>query len=352
MNKQGLDRAYAPDAQTGKAMLAAISGSFWGIYIGGPYSGGHGWTPQLIKQYQDAGVPGFLPYYVGHQNDANPTTGAADGHEAGRLMRSFGFPLGSIVCYDFEAGAFNAVGAAGTAAVFANWTQAVKAEGYSPGIYSSPAGCAAAIGHGVDFIVPAQWVAHGVIPSIDPHNIPGFSNSALNGPGQRAWQYGGGPAFVNGLAVDIVVADLHLATVGGSVTPVQNPPVPTPVAPAQPLPVRSGYTWYTIQSGDSMSALAQRWGVSLQNLEAMNADIVPNPNLIIAGHSLRAPSHIAGPPAPPVAHVHTVAGGESLSVIAFKEHTTVASIVAKNTGKYPSLARNPNLIYPGWQLVI
>lgn len=49
---------------------------------------------------------------------------------------------------------------------------------------------------------------------------------------------------------------------------------------------------------------------------------------------------------------YTVRPGDSLSTVAANHHTTVAELVALNTGRYPSLSTNPGLIEPGWVLML
>ena len=59
-----------------------------------------------------------------------------------------------------------------------------------------------------------------------------------------------------------------------------------------PPPFCSGFI-YTVQAGDSMFLIAQRFGVSLDALIAANPQI-PNPNLIFPGQQICVPA-----PAPP-----------------------------------------------------
>jgi peptidoglycan hydrolase-like protein with peptidoglycan-binding domain len=58
---QGLDRAAAPPPAKAKQMLDSISGGWWNVYIGGPESGGSGWTPSLQKSY-DTSPAGAVQY--------------------------------------------------------------------------------------------------------------------------------------------------------------------------------------------------------------------------------------------------------------------------------------------------
>jgi LysM repeat protein len=96
---------------------------------------------------------------------------------------------------------------------------------------------------------------------------------------------------------------------------------------------------YTVKGGDTLSAIAARFHVTVAQLATWNH--IANVNLINVGQRLvigkAAP---AGTPA--AAHrYYTVQKGDSLSAIASKFHTSVAQLVSWNGVK------NPNLIYPG-----
>lgn len=74
-----------------------------------------------------------------------------------------------------------------------------------------------------------------------------------------------------------------------TLTPTPTPvPTPTPTATATP----EGFV-YVVQSGDTLSAIASRFGVSMQ--EIVEANNIADPNLIIAGDELLIPG-VEGPP--------------------------------------------------------
>jgi spore germination protein len=94
--------------------------------------------------------------------------------------------------------------------------------------------------------------------------------------------------------------------------------------------------YYTVQRGDWLSRIAQRFGVTVQSIVTANA--IANPSLIYAGQSLYIPCQVTV--------VHIVQAGERLSTIAPRYNTTVSAIVRANN------IANPNLIYPGQRLLI
>lgn len=108
---------------------------------------------------------------------------------------------------------------------------------------------------------------------------------------------------------------------------------------------------YTVQRGDTLFRIAQRFGVSITAI--VQANNISNPNLIFSGTTLRIPAAGGTPstPAPtqpgtavpPVAGgTYTVQRGDTLNRIAQRYSTTLAQLRALN----PNI-RNINLIYSG-----
>jgi|GEM_PF-6615563 len=54
-----------------------------------------------------------------------------------------------------------------------------------------------------------------------------------------------------------------------------------------PAPAGDGITSYTVEAGDSLSALAERWGTTVQEIADLNG--ITNPSLIFVGQRLRRP---------------------------------------------------------------
>jgi putative chitinase len=98
---------------------------------------------------------------------------------------------------------------------------------------------------------------------------------------------------------------------------------------------------YVVRSGDTLSGIAYRFGVSTYAIARVNR--LPNPNLIYAGQRLVIPgggSHVPG------GVWYTVRPGDSLSSIAWRYGVSVWTLAKVNK------LSNPNLIYAGQKLYI
>ena len=96
---------------------------------------------------------------------------------------------------------------------------------------------------------------------------------------------------------------------------------------------------YTVQSGDTLSSIASKFGTSYQTLASLNG--ISNPNLIYVGQVLQVTGSASNSSV-----YYTVRAGDNLSSIASRYGTSYQSIASLN-----GLA-NPNLIYAGQTLKI
>lgn len=97
---------------------------------------------------------------------------------------------------------------------------------------------------------------------------------------------------------------------------------------------------YVVKSGDTLSGIASRYGMSTSALASLNG--ISNANLIYPGQVLKVSGSYNGSSAT----TYTVKSGDSLSGIASRYGTTVSALASLN-GIY-----NPNWIYPGQVLKI
>ena len=117
---------------------------------------------------------------------------------------------------------------------------------------------------------------------------------------------------------------------------------PNQIWPGQVLKVTgtaSQESTYYVQAGDTLSAIATKFGTTVSNLVSINH--ISNPNVIYVGQKI-----YVGEAAQGQSNAYTVQSGDTLSGIAAKFGTTWQALAQKN-----GLA-NPNVIYVGQMLTI
>lgn len=95
---------------------------------------------------------------------------------------------------------------------------------------------------------------------------------------------------------------------------------------------------HTVTRGETLAAIASRYGTTPAALASANG--IANPNRIYAGTQLRVPAAIAAAPAA-TGGSYTVRTGDTLGGIAARAGTSIADLVALNA------IRNPNLVRVG-----
>lgn len=106
-----------------------------------------------------------------------------------------------------------------------------------------------------------------------------------------------------------------------------KPVTPTPA----PKPAQNAVRTYTVHEGDTLSGIASKFGTTYQHLAEING--IVNPNIIYAGQVIK----IGGGSAPAQAEYYTVQSGDTLSGIAAKYGTTWQRLQQMNGISNPNL---------------
>ncbi|MCO6451277.1 MAG: LysM peptidoglycan-binding domain-containing protein [Caldilineales bacterium] len=117
-------------------------------------------------------------------------------------------------------------------------------------------------------------------------------------------------------------------------------PAPSAAGGAQ---TGGGYV-HTVQAGETLFGIAQKYGIPLNRLAEANG--ITNPSSIRAGQKLTIPSGGGTGSASSQQRVHVVQPGETLTAIAAKYGVTPAAIIQANA------LTEPNRIVSGQQLII
>ena len=166
----------------------------------------------------------------------------------------------------------------------------------------------------------------------------GLLNSASNWQNWEGWQYTsrGIVAGVNGYVDRNRFTDNIFLEECTNCPPVENPNTGE----------EAQLTYYTVKKGDTLSAIANRYQTTVQQLVTENG--IANPNLIYPGQVLRITTNKqnTGDSCEMGCVIYTVKRGDNLWNLSRQYGTTVQSIAQLNQ------IQNPNLIYPGQRLRI
>ena len=107
-----------------------------------------------------------------------------------------------------------------------------------------------------------------------------------------------------------------------------------PAAAPTPGPCPGGFL-YTIRAGDTFFSLASRFGVTLQALTSANPGVDPNRLQIGQQICIPAPAPVPTPVTCP-GFIYIIQSGDTLSALAQRFGTTVSAITAANPGINPN----------------
>lgn len=156
--------------------------------------------------------------------------------------------------------------------------------------------------------------------------------------------------------VAVSASPTTISTVEETPTPGEEVPSPTvavqeatPTSPPPPTDTPSpGTIEYTIQSGDTLYSIAQRYNITVDELKAANnitdAESLTVGQVLVIPAGGQAPSVSPTPSGGEVTHI--VQRGENLFRIALRYGTTVQAVANRNN------IVNPALIWAGQKLVI
>ena len=168
--------------------------------------------------------------------------------------------------------------------------------------------------------------------SVNKSIYTGNEQASLNATGKfnvyTAAQYIGSDAYLK--RGDILLGAGHTAIVLSDGSGANDKPVVS--QPAQP---NKSDCVYVVKSGDTLSKIAAQYGTTYQKLAEYNN--IANPSLIRVGQQIKIPG--AGSSNTSSETVHTVKSGDTLYAIANKYGTTYQKLAEYNNISNPSLIR-------------
>lgn len=323
INWDALVRAHVPTGEQVEAVLIKAGGSDDGFYPDGQFT-------RNAAEARRVGLPhGFYVYLGGVESIQNEVQ-----HILNLVHMIDGLKPGESLWLDWEAHT------ADEQAYLTGIAQGLIDAGMpKPGVYMSLSRVTGQDWSGLVKLNSGLWVAAWGNNDTIPDAVPGSDEW----PFWAVWQYSSAGSIQGiGGAVDLdmfqgdVAAFLRYGTPGA----VAAPPA-TPIT--QPTPPASDEVDYTVVSGDTLSAIAARYGHSWQELWALNRDRVSNPDKIFAGMSLRVWGTM--PVASP--RVYRVVSGDTLTGIGAKLGIDWHTLYNNNVAV---IGPNPNFIKVGQEL--
>lgn len=256
------------------------------------------------------------------------------------FMPKINAPKGSIVALDYEAGATGDIQSNTNNILYG--MRYIRDCGYTPMYYSyKPYTLAHVDYHRILAEFPdSLWIA--AYPNYNVTTEPVWSVFPSM-DGISIWQFTSTYMF-GGLDGNISLApngrDITKNGYGASYNNNQVSPAQRPSQP-QNKPQATGT--YVVKSGDTLGAIAARYGTTWQTLQSLNG--LSNPNYLYIGQTLKVTGQAKNNNAPTTQSIY-VRYGDTLSGIAYKYGVNVYTL-ARNNG-----ISNINWIYPGQRLKI
>lgn len=152
----------------------------------------------------------------------------------------------------------------------------------------------------------------------------------------KTWSNGEGiPNWVKGNSYEVIQTNGNKVLLVGIMSWIDRSNVEI-LATAKQNAIQPATTTYTVRSGDSLSAIAAKFGTTVSALQSANN--IHNANLIYPGQVLKVSGQAT------TSNTYTVRSGDNLSTIASRLGTTIAHLQSVNG------IRNANLIYSGQNL--
>ena len=152
----------------------------------------------------------------------------------------------------------------------------------------------------------------------------------------KTWSNGEGiPNWVKGNSYEVIQTNGNKVLLVGIMSWIDRSNVEI-LATAKQNAIQPATTTYTVRSGDSLSAIAAKFGTTVSALQSANN--IHNANLIYPGQVLKVSGQAT------TSNTYTVRSGDNLSTIASRLGTTVAHLQSVNG------IRNANFIYSGQNL--
>ncbi len=289
-------------------------------------------NPDCDRAYQQAKQAGKLRGVYHYANGGNATA------EADYFLANIeGYIKDAILCLDWESQNNALCGTGGPARTWiSNWCKRIMEKtGVKPLIYASASLYSEVSGIGDYGLWIAQYADNSETGYQDTPWNEGAYDCAIRQYSSHGRLSGwNGNLDLNRAYMDATAWGKYANPAGGDATPA------TPSQPATPAPQPSAVT-YTVQPGDTLSGIAAAYNTTYQHLADING--IANPNLIYPGQVLTISG---GGASAPQQTVYTVQPGDTLSGIAAAYGTTYQRLAAVNG------ISNPNLIFPGQQIVI